>query len=108
MASGNHPELNERRFRSMSTISTKSPCCANSAGDEADVEARGPDPGPEPIVPARGGGRSGPKGPGHPEGGCREAHSRPFSGNLTRFPRPAAGRPRVAGIHPSGPPNPLP
>ena len=45
---------------------------------------------------------------GTQEGGCREAHSRPFSGNLTRFPRPAAGRPRVAGIHPSGPPNPLP
>lgn len=47
----------------MSTISTKSPCYANRAGDEADVETRGPDPGPGPIVPGRNRGKIQPKHP---------------------------------------------
>ena len=95
MASGNHSELNERRFRSMSTISTKSPCYANRAGDEADVEARGPDPDLDPSSRAGTGADPAQTPSGRPQG-YREAHSRPFSGNLTRFPstcsRTPAGR----------------
>ena len=90
----------------MSTISTKSPCCANRAGDEADVEARGPDPGPEPIVPAHGGGRSGPKGPGHPEGGVPGStfaallqEPNPISATCSRTP-PGRGHPPVRTAEP--------